>query len=1450
MSVEKFKLIQVNSIAVNNDILKKRYKKRYSFNSDPIDKIIRKFKEDRIITEKLRDNLFALKLNKKVRAICERKNDCLVVQEILEEHEYDRSKYLNESNSLFKGNIVEVVAASGNSDTNQAKLPKIEKLPEIWNAYINDKIVILDKEQVDILYAETARPTIFTVIGNPGSGKTTIAELLIHQNANEHEKKSLYVTRTKELVSFVEKQCSEAANIDYITLEKLMVRELSLELSLEITLEIFCGQDEFIKWLNKNKEYKEFSNYEMGRCLYEDIRKSYSNFFTSNKDYSIGQKESYDCLDKDKYKEILASYKQHLRHEKKCDLSLLDNDQISNIADDAKYDYVIVDETQDFSKPELYKIKSFLKENGSIYFFMDPDQSVSYDFNLAQQYVRELHHKSNGKPDLREFRLKHGYRTPSNINNLGNEILEWKRGLIGGSFYQGIQGPADNEGNDGYIKWITINDKTIENEIRELKELKEAASTSTKAILITNETVRQEAEKIFLEKAIILNPEQCEDLEPEKDQKCELKDQKYELVEQFQSKWSVINEVERLREAAKTSMKIAVLIPDESAREEAEKIFSKKAIILNPGQYRGLEFESVILFRFSELVLEKMLQKLKIRKFKELLSILSEKNATHKPKDLGRAKDMACKCVQPLTVLRNGVTRTTADLYFIETSEANEATKGFKKKVEQHFNINTEAISKEELHNYDSVLDMIIQIDKLKDKITEEKLLEFCELAYNKIIERLKREDPQECLERLVDILKDKKSKPVKSLLSSIMKEQDTYDEVNIATSSANVSSFDDKKTSALPDINMRKSESTEKRKSKKRKKSGIKEEKEESLIKDARALLNIMHGKDSRAITSKMLEQQLGNAKPEDVNILCTVIKLISLENEDQMKWLQEEIIPKISSQALNEYDAQGKSALYYIMRRDILEKIASNQTIHGGLRSFSEKITSKGLDRIGPCGWSPRHYLNKAPNLLKTVLSFNNNLKLPKQQEDCFSAPFNESTALHAAVETQHMDVMQRMNVIKFIIKNGADVNQKNCNGYTPLHLAALQDDEEIVDLLLANNANVHEKDNDGRMPLHISAVSIGMYKSVAELLLHNGADLDQQDDRGDTPLHLAVGSENELMVKFFLEKGANPNQKNGDEYTPLNIAADRGYKNITGCRGNKNITRLLLYRGADPEIRNEDNKIALDLAKESGYTEIANLIKNYLDEENTIHHIKDLQELLDIMNGTIVRKVTSKMLEQELENINVLYAIIQRLSINNSQQISWFIKSVMPKITPKALEEFDEQGNSATYYMIKEGLLLKIMHEVTEEDFQDLSIKFTEKASNRVGPCGWPARQYLKLDENLELADKLFSLNREFFAVSYIYKEISMKFMNLKPNNDFTAIQAAMVLGASEHTISFLLDNNANTNEIDRIALEFIGILEKDLSKKNTTNAKSVGVSTSLEACVSTSISDMTIHKKGKN
>ena len=62
---------------------------------------------------------------------------------------------------------------------------------------------------------------------------------------------------------------------------------------------------------------------------------------------------------------------------------------------------------------------------------------------------------------------------------------------------------------------------------------------------------------------------------------------------------------------------------------------------------------------------------------------------------------------------------------------------------------------------------------------------------------------------------------------------------------------------------------------------------------------------------------------------------------------------------------------------------------------------------------------------------------------------------------------------DVAELLLANKAEVNAKDNNGVTPLHLAAFNGHKDVAELLLANKAEVNAKDNDGETPLHCGGV-----------------------------------------------------------------------------------------------------------------------------------------------------------------------------------------------------------------------------------------------------------------------------------------------------------------------------------------------------------------------------------------
>ena len=121
--------------------------------------------------------------------------------------------------------------------------------------------------------------------------------------------------------------------------------------------------------------------------------------------------------------------------------------------------------------------------------------------------------------------------------------------------------------------------------------------------------------------------------------------------------------------------------------------------------------------------------------------------------------------------------------------------------------------------------------------------------------------------------------------------------------------------------------------------------------------------------------------------------------------------------------------------------------------------------------------------------------------------------------------------------LLDAGADINQANTDGETPLFIAAQKGNLAVVMALLDAGADINQANTDGQTTFFI-AVLAG-HLTVAMALLDAGANINQAMNDGATPL-LIVAQEGDLtLVTTLLAAGADPNQAMTDGATPLYTA-----------------------------------------------------------------------------------------------------------------------------------------------------------------------------------------------------------------------------------------------------------------------------------------------------------------------
>jgi ankyrin repeat protein len=94
--------------------------------------------------------------------------------------------------------------------------------------------------------------------------------------------------------------------------------------------------------------------------------------------------------------------------------------------------------------------------------------------------------------------------------------------------------------------------------------------------------------------------------------------------------------------------------------------------------------------------------------------------------------------------------------------------------------------------------------------------------------------------------------------------------------------------------------------------------------------------------------------------------------------------------------------------------------------------------------------------------------------------------------------------------------DINETDSNKWGYLHYAAARNNSEIIDVLLKKGANIEEKNIDGKTPLYIAI----MFESLdaIKILLENGANKNVYDNIGHHLLYSAELRKNEEINKLL--------------------------------------------------------------------------------------------------------------------------------------------------------------------------------------------------------------------------------------------------------------------------------------------------------------------------------------------
>ncbi|XP_070577178.1 ankyrin repeat and EF-hand domain-containing protein 1-like [Ptychodera flava] len=204
-------------------------------------------------------------------------------------------------------------------------------------------------------------------------------------------------------------------------------------------------------------------------------------------------------------------------------------------------------------------------------------------------------------------------------------------------------------------------------------------------------------------------------------------------------------------------------------------------------------------------------------------------------------------------------------------------------------------------------------------------------------------------------------------------------------------------------------------------------------------------------------------------------------------------------------------------------------------------------------------------------------------------YSEPSDGETALHLAA------INNNEEMVKFLLDLGAHPNVVDLKGRTAVMRAAEYGHIQTLEILVSAGSDLKLTDVDGQGILFYCMTPTSRHTKCVDIALEYGADCNNKSNKG-VPVFFAAcetAAENENVCMALLSKGADPNSKNeATQQTSLIAAASSG--SVT-------VVRAILQAGGDVNAIDREKITASHLAAGGGHFDVLKILATFAADFN---------------------------------------------------------------------------------------------------------------------------------------------------------------------------------------------------------------------------------------------------------